>query len=102
MPVITFRAPVQHASVGQLRRRIPNELATLEVELTDDERFAVCICLTELVTNAITHGYRGEGGNESAELTVSVTVDRDSGRLRLAAFDPDGICRSSATAACTS
>ncbi|MFI5527036.1 ATP-binding protein [Kitasatospora sp. NPDC051853] len=88
MPAITFRAPAKLDSVGQLRKELPAVLVPLQVELTDDEIFAAKVCLTELVANAIIHGFRGEAGSESAELTVSVAVDRESGRLQLAAFDP--------------
>ncbi|MFI5534141.1 ATP-binding protein [Kitasatospora sp. NPDC051853] len=88
MPAITLRAPVKLDSVGQLRKELPAALVPLQVELTDDEIFAAKVCLTELVANTITHGFQGEAGNESAELTVSVAVDRESGRLRLTAFDP--------------
>lgn len=88
MPAITLRAPVKLDSVGQLRKELPAALVSLQVELTDDEVFAAKICLTELVANTIIHGFQGEAGNEPAELTVSVAVDRESGRLRLTAFDP--------------
>ncbi|GAA2773688.1 ATP-binding protein [Kitasatospora cinereorecta] len=88
MLVMKFSASVKHSSVGALRQQLNIELASAGIVLSEDEQFEARICLSELATNAINHGFGGELEDPSTKLIVTASVDRNAGRLRVAASDP--------------
>ncbi|MGV9267272.1 ATP-binding protein [Kitasatospora sp. NPDC003701] len=76
-------------AVGPARRQIAKVVADeLGVDLVDDEKFKLQTCLSELLTNAITHGHGGEVRDGRAALAYGVQIRQETGRIRVWVADP--------------
>jgi anti-sigma regulatory factor (Ser/Thr protein kinase) len=65
-----------------------HELQVAGLHLEDNEAETVKLLLSELLANAITHGFGGEVEDPGVQLTVNAELQRDTGRLRVSVADP--------------
>ncbi|MEV0536775.1 ATP-binding protein [Kitasatospora sp. NPDC050463] len=85
---INLVTTARFCAVGPARRQIAKAVADLGVDLVDDEEFKLQTCLSELLTNAITHGHGGEVQDGSAALAYGVQIRQETGRIRVWVADP--------------
>ncbi|MFI8459095.1 ATP-binding protein [Kitasatospora sp. NPDC085464] len=79
---------VKHKAVGAARHQMVLELRRAGLHLEEDEADTVQLLLSELLTNAIEHGFGGETEDPDAKLKVKAELRSDTGRLRISVTDP--------------
>ncbi|MFJ7274202.1 ATP-binding protein [Kitasatospora sp. NPDC098663] len=85
--VFEYRTPLRTASVGAIRNQLRDRVNGLAaVALDDDQAYALRVCTSEFVTNAIKYG--GEHGEEEADLIIEGEIHPSRGRLRITVTDP--------------
>ncbi len=85
--VLEFSAKVTTASLGAVRNLLSEEVARAGIVLDESRAYALRVCSSEFVDNAIKHVV-GERAGSEAELLIEGDVDRERGRLRITVTDP--------------
>ncbi|MFD5433851.1 ATP-binding protein [Kitasatospora sp. NPDC127067] len=85
--VLEFSATVTTASIGVIRNLLSAEVARAGIVLDESRAYALRVCSSEFVDNAIKHAV-GQGPGGEAELLIEVGSDRERSRLRITVTDP--------------
>ncbi|MFB7126770.1 ATP-binding protein [Kitasatospora sp. NPDC056273] len=85
--VLEVKAKVTTASLGAIRNLLSEEVARAGIVLDESRAYALRVCSSEFVDNAIKHA-AGQGPDREAVLLIEVGVDRERGRLRTTVTDP--------------
>ncbi|MFD4394333.1 ATP-binding protein [Kitasatospora sp. NPDC058478] len=83
--VFEYRTPLRTASVGVIRNQLRDRV-NAAVVLDDDRAYALRVCTSEFVTNAIKYG--GEHTCEEADLIIEGEIHPSRDRLRITVTDP--------------
>ncbi|MFJ8477036.1 ATP-binding protein [Kitasatospora sp. NPDC094011] len=85
--VFEHRTPLRTASVVDSRNQLRDHVNRLRaVALDDDRLYALRVCSSEFVTNAIKYG--GQHADEKADLLIVGEIDTRRSRLRITVTDP--------------
>ncbi|MFD0404390.1 ATP-binding protein [Kitasatospora sp. NPDC127116] len=85
--VLEFSATVTAASLGAMRNLLSEEVARAGLVLDESRAYALRVCSSEFIDNAIKHA-AGQGPGHEAELSIEVGFDRERSRLRITVTDP--------------
>ncbi|MBD0693914.1 ATP-binding protein [Streptomyces sp. CBMA123] len=85
--VFEYRTPLRTASVGVIRNQLRDRVSSLATVALDDGRaYALRVCSSEFVTNAIKYG--SGPADETTELLVVGEIHTQRSRLRITVTDP--------------
>ncbi|MET8543225.1 ATP-binding protein [Kitasatospora sp. NPDC004799] len=85
--VLVFSATATTASLGELRNLLSEEVARAGIVLDESRAYALRLCSSEFIDNAIKHS-ADQGPRKEVELSIEVGVDRARDRLRITVTDP--------------
>jgi anti-sigma regulatory factor (Ser/Thr protein kinase) len=85
--VLGFRAKITTASIGAVRNLLSDKAAQAGIVLDVNQAYALRLCSSEVIDNAIKHA-GGQGPGDEVELTIEGDVDRERNRLRITVTDP--------------
>ncbi|MEU3572998.1 ATP-binding protein [Kitasatospora sp. NPDC036755] len=85
--VLEISATVTTASLGAIRNLLSEEVVRAGIVLDESRAYALRVCSSEFVDNAIKHA-TGQGPDREAVLLIEVGVDWERGRLRTTVTDP--------------
>ncbi|MFE4513173.1 ATP-binding protein [Kitasatospora sp. NPDC056783] len=86
--VLEFSTTVTTASLGTIRHLLSEEVVRVGVVLDESRAYALRVCSSEFIDNAIKHS-TGQGPRKEAELSIEIGVDRERDRLRITVTDPN-------------
>ncbi|GAB7184484.1 ATP-binding protein [Kitasatospora sp. Ki12] len=85
--ILTIKEQLTTASLGAIRNRLVDEVAKAGIGLDKLRAYALRVCSSEFIDNAIKHAC-GACNGDGAELLIEGDVDRERGRLRITVTDP--------------
>ncbi|MFE4519478.1 ATP-binding protein [Kitasatospora sp. NPDC056783] len=85
--VLEFSATITTVSLGAVRDLLSQEAVRAGIVLDDSRAYALRVCSSEFIDNAIKHAV-GERRGYEAGLLIEADVDLERGRLRITVTDP--------------
>lgn len=88
MITVNLSTEVRYSAVGEMRDAVVNDLRRAGLDLDDEIAYTVRLLLSEVLTNALEHGYGGEVADPCGRLRVTATANPRAGLLRVVVPDP--------------